>query len=61
MKSNLKALLSGRINGRHGLIVTETLYTCSGCKAKITPQEARWVDDKIYCPVCHPELTQQDD
>jgi len=38
-----KILLTGKINGRHGFSLdfakTETLSICTGCKAKITPQE----------------------
>lgn len=47
MKSNLKALLSGRINGRHGFAIdyarTETIYTCDECKVKFDPKDVRWV------------------
>lgn len=63
--NNKKLLLvgTGRMN-RHGVTFsfrTEILYTCPGCNAKITPQEARWVGDKTYCPVCRPELTKQEE
>lgn len=61
--SKLKLVGAGKID-KHGIKLdfnNETLYTCSTCNEKVSPQDARWIGTYPYCPSCQPEPTQEDE